>query len=114
MTKKKPEKRPAQFNLRGKLFYEYRVAIAERDTARSGLKHDELAARVEAEKEVHAPLVQKQNAVFSAVHNLRRTEQQLTLLQQQIAKKFKIQVKDLEKYAINEYSGQMTFVPLKE
>jgi len=112
MTKKL--KRPEQFTLRGKLFYEYRVAIAERDASRSELKHCELDARVEAEKEVHAPLVQKQNAVFGAVHSLRRTECHLTALQKQIAKKFKLQVKDLERYAINEYSGQMTFVPLEE
>jgi hypothetical protein len=103
----------APLKLTGKLFFEYRAAMAELFESRTRLELCEERLRAEMRDEKYAPLLRLQSARNESLRGVAGKQTVFKDVQERVCKKVGIPRAELEKYTINEYSGAVVFTPPK-
>lgn len=98
----------------GKLFLEYRAAMAEMFEARTRLKLYEEQLRQELLDEKYAPLLKLQRVRNDTLRDVAEKQSSFKDVQTRVCAKLGIPEGELVNYTINEYSGTIVFTPPKE
>lgn len=100
--------------IRGKLFLEYRAAMAEMFEARTRLKLYEEQLRQELQDEKYQPLLKLQNVRNETLRDVAEKQSSFKSVQARVCAKLGIPQDELVNFTINEYSGTIVFTPPKE
>lgn len=100
--------------LRGKMFLEYRAAMAELFESRATLKLAEEQLRIEGMKPEYRPLFKLQDERNDALRAVATRQTAFKQVQARVCAKFGIEMDELVHYTINEMSGAIVFTPPKD